>query len=100
ASKDEVRLVEEAALTAGVSLVISHSDQDLIPQLAHLERVRVLGTPSVELRQAAQKQHVHVIADPVSPDGRLELRHYFREQAVSETRHRYGNIVPKPIIED
>ncbi|MEM9775006.1 MAG: aldehyde dehydrogenase family protein, partial [Chloroflexota bacterium] len=95
-SKDKVRLVEEAALTAGVSLVISHSDQDLIPQLAHLERVRILGTPSVELLKAAQKQHIHVIAEPVSPDGRLELRHYFREQAVTETRHRYGNIVPKP----
>jgi RHH-type proline utilization regulon transcriptional repressor/proline dehydrogenase/delta 1-pyrroline-5-carboxylate dehydrogenase len=28
-------------------------------------------------------------------NGRLELLQYLREQAVSETTHRYGNVIPK-----
>lgn len=35
---------------------------------------------------------VHVVEDPVADDGRLELRHYFLEQAVSLSFHRAGNL--------
>jgi len=37
--------------------------------------------------------NVHLAADPVTRDGRVELQHYVREQAVSSTRHRYGNLI-------
>ncbi|MEZ4659377.1 MAG: hypothetical protein R2911_17600 [Caldilineaceae bacterium] len=42
---------------------------------------------------AAHVAHVPVIGAPVTTSGRLELRYYLREQAVSETQHRYGNII-------
>lgn len=32
---------------------------------------------------------------PVLANGRLELLPYYREQAISETIHRYGNIIPR-----
>jgi len=31
--------------------------------------------------------------DAVTADGRIELLHYLREQSISRTRHRYGNLV-------
>ena len=36
---------------------------------------------------------VSVVDVPVLANGRLELRYYLREQALSQTVHRYGNIM-------
>lgn len=64
---------------------------------AHVERVRILGGEVLpEVRTAANEAHVHLVEGPVLANGRAELRHYVREQALSITTHRYGNIVPKP----
>ena len=35
---------------------------------------------------------LRVVRDEVLANGRLEFRHYLREQSVSETVHRYGNV--------
>ncbi|MFT7586672.1 MAG: RHH-type proline utilization regulon transcriptional repressor/proline dehydrogenase, partial [Cellvibrionaceae bacterium] len=96
-SESERELILEAAKLAGVELTVTNlPEADLIEMLPNFERIRMIGRPSKALLQAAHKQHVAIINEPVSPDGRLELRYYFREQAISETTHRYGNIVPKP----
>ena len=58
-----------------------------------IERLRLLVSPSMPLRQAANRALVHVIDAPVLANGRLELRHYLREQVVSQTVHRYGNLM-------
>jgi RHH-type proline utilization regulon transcriptional repressor/proline dehydrogenase/delta 1-pyrroline-5-carboxylate dehydrogenase len=36
---------------------------------------------------------MNVVDVPVLANGRLELRYYLREQALSQTIHRYGNIL-------
>ena len=38
----------------------------------------------------------HVADDPVTAEGRIELLHYLREQAISRTTHRYGNVLEGP----
>lgn len=60
------------------------------------DRVRLFSAPSTAVRQVAIERHVAVIDEPMVNNGRLELRYYVREQAISETTHRYGNIVTKP----
>ena len=45
-----------------------------------------------ELQTAAVRMGLRVVRDEVLANGRLELRHYLREQSVSETVHRYGNV--------
>ena len=55
-------------------------------------RLRILSGVSDAVLVAAQNQHVQVVDQPVLDNGRLELRHYLVEQAISETTHRYGNI--------
>lgn len=61
-------------------------------QTGQFERLRLLAPPSVALRELANRLAVHVVDAPVLANGRLELRHYLREQAVSHTVHRYGNL--------
>ncbi len=60
------------------------------------ERLRVVGELSTELRRVANEVNLGLIDAPVLANGRLELRHYLKEQAMSHTYHRYGNILPPP----
>lgn len=51
---------------------------------------------SQALRRAANDVSIQLIDWSVIANGRIELLHYVREQSISETTHRYGNIIPKP----
>src|SRR5437016_13165371 len=56
-------------------------------------RLRALGPLSTALRRALNAAGISVIDAPVLANGRLELRYYLREQALSQTVHRYGNVL-------
>jgi RHH-type transcriptional regulator, proline utilization regulon repressor / proline dehydrogenase / delta 1-pyrroline-5-carboxylate dehydrogenase len=62
---------------------------------AGVERLRVWRAPDRAVREAANDASVAVIDAPVLATGRLELRWYLREQAISRVRHRYGNIMSR-----
>jgi hypothetical protein len=34
-----------------------------------------------------------VVDQPILANGRMELTHYFREQTLSESTHRHGNLM-------
>ena len=56
-------------------------------------RLRCLGEPPPEdIYRLANKSWVHVMTDPPVTEGRVELRRWVREQAVSRTNHRYGRV--------
>ena len=94
-----VDLVKKAASLAGASLVVSREDSDGADWLGRMhrvgvERVRVVGASiDAATAAAAVKAGVHLASDPVTPAGRVELQHYVREQALSITLHRFGNLV-------
>lgn len=80
-------------------LATEESDAEFIKRLPSLEdKVQVLRTSSMfnELSELAYKCDMTIINRPVLANGRLELLPFFREQSISETLHRYGNIIPKP----
>jgi len=58
-----------------------------------VERLRALVPLSREVRAAAHAAGMVVLDAPALGAGRLELRAYLREQAVSRTVHRYGNVM-------
>jgi RHH-type proline utilization regulon transcriptional repressor/proline dehydrogenase/delta 1-pyrroline-5-carboxylate dehydrogenase len=73
-----------------------------VERLAHrgdAERVRVWEPISMAARAAAGGTGVTVIDAPVLANGRLELRWYLREQAVSRVLHRYGNVAGRAATE-
>jgi RHH-type proline utilization regulon transcriptional repressor/proline dehydrogenase/delta 1-pyrroline-5-carboxylate dehydrogenase len=81
----------------GVELVVE-AEAGFVERLAHpgdTERLRVWEPISTAARAAAAGVGLTVIDAPVLANGRLELRWYLREQAVSWVRHRYGS-VPEP----
>lgn len=94
-----VERVRAAARQCGVTMVESweaeETDKAFADRVGHLgvSRVRMIGTPGVALRRAAAAANVHLIDEAVTCSGRLELAHYLREQSVSETLHRFGNLV-------
>lgn len=51
---------------------------------------------SPETARAAEKAGLVVLNRKVMANGRLEFLSYFKEQALTETLHRYGNIIPRP----
>ncbi|MEO1289850.1 MAG: aldehyde dehydrogenase family protein, partial [Chloroflexota bacterium] len=61
----------------------------------YTQRIRAIEPVSDEVRQAAIDAHVMIADAPVVSNGRLELRHYLQEQSMTQTTHRYGNIVAK-----
>jgi RHH-type transcriptional regulator, proline utilization regulon repressor / proline dehydrogenase / delta 1-pyrroline-5-carboxylate dehydrogenase len=79
--ESEARLVERLGSSAGV------------------ERLRVLDSISPIARAAAHQAGIAVLDAPVLAAGRLELRWYLREQTVSRTTHRYGNVMEAPPAE-
>lgn len=78
----------------GAVTTLRESDEDLIRRMAagQMERLRILSPVSLTVRQAANAQHVPLVDAPVVHNGRLELRHYLREQAIAHTIHRYGHL--------
>ncbi len=67
-----------------------------LPQIAR--ECRYLRYPgcSVETAREAEKTGMAVITRPAMANGRIEFLSCFKEQAVTETLHRYGNIIPSP----
>lgn len=94
-------LARLAADLCGVPLEISIATEESdaafatrLPDLArHAEFLRTFATPGDEILRAAHTAGLNWIDAPLSIDGRLELTRWLREQSVSETRHRYGNLM-------
>lgn len=118
---DEDRLVEGlrcvlAAIRCGAGLTLSvgrqlellevpaevrvESEQELAARMPELRfgRVRYVGEPDDLLRMAAWDAEVDIDAAPVTAVGQVELLRYVREQAISRTMHRFGNVLEESAI--
>lgn len=95
----ELQRVRSAASTCGVRLVLSMAADETADAFAArlgslgADRVRHLGEVSAVVRDAAAEAGIHVAGDVVTAEGRIELQHYLREQAISTTLHRHGNVL-------
>ena len=99
AAPRDIERVRTAADRCGVALIESLPAAETSPGFASrlasldVQRIRVVGTCSRELRAAANEAGIHIAGDPVTAEGRIELLHYLREQAISRTTHRYGSVL-------
>jgi RHH-type transcriptional regulator, proline utilization regulon repressor / proline dehydrogenase / delta 1-pyrroline-5-carboxylate dehydrogenase len=80
---------------AGVTTVVE-SEAELIARLGlgGFERLRVLVPIAPPVRAAAHAAGLAVLDAPVVATGRVELRGYLREQAISRVVHRHGSVMP------
>lgn len=104
-NKRDEPAIERAQLAAkicGVRLATSiggeESERDFIRRLPSLaeraEFLRTVAPPSDDILHAAHAAGLNWINAPILSDGRLELPRWLREQCISETRHRYGQLLP------
>ena len=80
-----------------ISIATEESDAAFATRLPGLARraefLRTFTTPCDDILRAAHSAGLNWIDAPLSAHGRLELTRWLREQSVSETRHRYGNLI-------
>ncbi len=71
-----------------------HSDEELIEMLPEIDRIRYAAPDRVPMKvyQAAAEQGFYISRHRVLMEGRLEMLHYFQEQSISNSYHRYGNL--------
>ncbi|GEE02025.1 proline dehydrogenase [Gordonia spumicola] len=82
------------ALTATAFPVTKADDEAFAVSVARIDepRVRTVGSVDDRIRAAiAQRPDVALLDDAVTASGRVELRYWLVEQAVSMTLHRFGN---------
>ncbi len=102
-SDSDALTIERACLAAKVTgshLVIStyeaETDEQFVarlPDLAkHAEFLRTVDKPSDSVLRSAYKAGLNWIHAPVLASGRVELTRWMREQSVTQTRHRYGQL--------
>jgi hypothetical protein len=70
-----------------VQVVVEDDPASIVPG-----HVRVIGTVPSEVLASLYERGCTVDRSPVVPHGRIELLRWTREQATSETLHRYGNL--------
>lgn len=100
AAEEAVERTLAAARRCGTPVTVSRAEEESAQAFASrigglgAERVRMTGEEATEaLRRACREANVHLIEAPVTPSGRVELLYYLKEQTVSRTRHRFGNLV-------
>jgi RHH-type proline utilization regulon transcriptional repressor/proline dehydrogenase/delta 1-pyrroline-5-carboxylate dehydrogenase len=102
ATRDQLTIdrAQLASRITGVPLTLSiaaeESEEQLIARLPSLasraEFLRTVSMPGDQLLSAVYAAGLNWINAPVMASGRIELSRWLREQSVSETRHRYGQL--------
>ena len=77
-----------AAAAAGVEVKMVTS----VEEASGCDKLRLVGPAEDSLLRAAHRTGIWVDCTPVAADPERELLRWVREQAVSESRHRHGNV--------
>lgn len=81
-------LLDESDSLANESL------EESIESMRESQRVRYLSQENIEeeIFEAMAKDAIHIAREPFIAHARVELMHYFLEQSISHSYHRYGNL--------
>jgi RHH-type proline utilization regulon transcriptional repressor/proline dehydrogenase/delta 1-pyrroline-5-carboxylate dehydrogenase len=103
ASESDVDVALAAARVAGVAVEVSRASDETDDAFAarvasvDVDKIRALGPVPSALQRAAAEAGLPLDDEPVVGRGRIELLRWVREQAVSITQHRYGNVQPRSV---
>ena len=78
----------------GEQPVLKETDDDLIGKIPKIDRIRFAAPDrvSADIFKAAAETGFYIARSPVMMEGRIELLHYYRQQSICHTYHRYGNL--------
>jgi RHH-type proline utilization regulon transcriptional repressor/proline dehydrogenase/delta 1-pyrroline-5-carboxylate dehydrogenase len=95
ASRALIWLRDNSALLLDKEERIAEEDEAaLLSSMARAERIRFLRPENVSgtLYELAAESALYIASEPFIGHGRIELMHYFIEQSISNSYHRYGNL--------
>jgi RHH-type proline utilization regulon transcriptional repressor/proline dehydrogenase/delta 1-pyrroline-5-carboxylate dehydrogenase len=97
-SDTDVAIAQSVAAVVGGAVEWSSSDETdevFVARMAATapSKVRLLGTHADGVLRALHRAGIWVDTTPVVADGSLELLRWTREQSVSRTMHRHGNVI-------
>ncbi|MCD6258565.1 MAG: bifunctional proline dehydrogenase/L-glutamate gamma-semialdehyde dehydrogenase [Helicobacteraceae bacterium] len=69
-------------------------EQSLIKAINKVQRARFIDAHDLndKLYASITNKSIHIATEKFIPHGRIELMHYFIEQSISNSYHRYGNL--------
>jgi len=81
--------------------VVHLTEKELIEAMDEVHRFRYADPDRVPdgILAAASRKAFYISRSAVLMEGRIELLHYFREQSICDTYHRYGNLGERALIE-
>lgn len=70
------------------------SQETLMTRIPNYQRIRFLHPENVseDIFERIADQAIYIAREPFVSHGRIELMHYFIEQSISNSYHRYGNL--------
>jgi RHH-type proline utilization regulon transcriptional repressor/proline dehydrogenase/delta 1-pyrroline-5-carboxylate dehydrogenase len=74
--------------------IFRETDEDLMDKITEIDRIRFAAPERVsrKIYKAAAETGFYIARNPVLMEGRIELLHYYRQQSICHTYHRYGNL--------
>jgi RHH-type proline utilization regulon transcriptional repressor/proline dehydrogenase/delta 1-pyrroline-5-carboxylate dehydrogenase len=81
-------------LLDGADSFVLQDTPAVLRAMREVERIRFLRAENVsaQIYKDAAKNALYIAAEPFVSHGRIELMHYFIEQSISDSFHRYGNL--------
>jgi RHH-type proline utilization regulon transcriptional repressor/proline dehydrogenase/delta 1-pyrroline-5-carboxylate dehydrogenase len=85
---------KQASFLGNNDQITRDSQKVLIKLMPKYQRVRFLHPENVSevIFKSVSDQAIYIAREPFVSHGRIELMHYFIEQSVSNSYHRYGNL--------
>ncbi|MBL0715721.1 MAG: aldehyde dehydrogenase family protein, partial [Desulfosarcina sp.] len=76
------------------AIIRRQTDEELCASIPVVERIRYAAPPRVPagVLASAARRGFYIARAPVLMEGRVELIHYFQNQSICDTYHRYGNL--------
>ena len=73
---------------------VQEDKEDRLQAMRDSDRVRYLKKKNIQMDiyETLSHSEVYIESEPFVAQGRIELMHYFREQSISDSYHRYGNL--------
>lgn len=65
-----------------------------------VQRIRFLQPPKIAMCEAVAEYALYIATEPFMEHGRIELMHYFIEQSISDSYHRYGNLGLRGLVKE
>lgn len=96
-----LKSMSDTLLQAG-DILVEEDEDTLITSMTKVARVRFLKQEHVtkNIYKAVAKHAIYIASEPFVAHGRIELMHYFIEQSISDSYHRYGNLGIKALKEE